>query len=172
METGGPRPEQHASIPLRENHSGMETHPEERHIHKAGCVRTIVVWKHGKDSQASETLPSCVRTIVVWKRDTPHEFFPKLGLRENHSGMETVHTSISFRRYPVLRENHSGMETHHEERIPVSGPWLRENHSGMETTGTQSRTLFHHRCVRTIVVWKHQCTQFSFVVRELVAWEP
>ena len=58
-----------ADLPLRENHSGMET---ESLLHMFldyhRCVRTIVVWKQRRAVVAPRNRPRCVRTIVVWKR--------------------------------------------------------------------------------------------------------
>jgi len=53
------------------NHSGMETYPL---VNLAEPITT-----------------SCVRTIVVWKRSNSHIPLRRTGLRENHSGMETLY---------------------------------------------------------------------------------
>ena len=60
---------------------------------------------------------------------------------------------MKVQRSDGLRENHSGMETLLRPPKPYRISGLRENHSGMETY-----LLIHEvgdiGCVRTIVVWK------------------
>ncbi len=67
-----------------------------------------MVWKQSELNRV-EWKAGCVRTIVVWKLDVWIFLFQELSmLRENHSGMETFKCSLNMHSF-ALRENHSGM---------------------------------------------------------------
>jgi len=82
-------------VELRKNHSGMETCCGKlKEQGKAGCVRTIVVWKRNLITLKPPTIYGCVRTIVVWKLTRYPTTWMKL--------ISCVRTIVVWKQYKAL----------------------------------------------------------------------